>query len=117
MVGAWPAALPQCFNMGFSSGLGDGLAEVTPDVGPPIARRRALAVTRPLAGVMRMTLAQKAALQTFYEVTLDMGALPFNFPDQEGGTVLVRFAKGSQPTWLQTARGVYRVNITLVVMP
>ena len=68
-------------------------------------------------GVMRMTAAQKAALKQFYEVTIDMGALPFNFPDQEGGTVLVRFAKGSQPTWLQTARGIYRVNISLVVMP
>lgn len=118
MVDAWPAELPQCFNIPYSDGLGDGLAETQPDVGPPMSRRRTTAVTRPLSGSMRMTRAQLATLRTFFNTTLFLGALPFTFTDPTfGGEILVKFPKGSQPSWQQTSPGVYRVSISLMVLP
>lgn len=120
MADPWPLTLPQCFIRGYSEGLADALAEVQPDTGPPISRARSSAMPRPLSGQMRMTRAQIAALKTFYEVTLDRGALPFEFPDPTavgGGTLLVKFAKGDQPSWQETAGGVYRVSISLTVLP
>ena len=118
MVDAWPSDLPQCFNVGYADGEGDGLLETQPEMGPPITRQRSTAVVRPLAGSMRMTRAQLATLHTFFRTTIAGGALPFSFPDPTfGGTILVKFPKGSQPTWQQTRPGVYQVNIKLVVLP
>ncbi|MEN6535653.1 MAG: hypothetical protein ABFD89_18460 [Bryobacteraceae bacterium] len=118
MVDAWPATLPQCFIVGYSDGEGDGLIETAPDIGPPISRPRSTAVVRPLSGAMRMTRAQIAILSAFFRTTLLRGSLPFSFTDPTfGGTVLVKFPKGSQPSWQQTGPGMYRVNITLSVLP
>lgn len=65
-----------------------------------------------------MTRAQLAILKTFYETTLIGGSLPFTFPDPSfGGTILVKFPKGGQPSWQQVNASVYRVNITLSVLP
>jgi hypothetical protein len=118
MVDAWPATLPQCLNVGYNEAIGDGLIETQPDQGPPISRRRASAVTRPLSGEMRMTRSQIADLRTFVETTLLGGSLPFTFKDPTAsGELLVKFSKGNQPSWLQIGAGVYRVNITLTVLP
>jgi len=118
MVDAWPTDLPQCFVVGYSDAEGDGLVEYQPDTGPPIRRLRTSAVPRPLAGTMRMTKAQIAVLDVFYRETILRGSLPFNFPDPTfGGVVLCMFLKGSQPSRQQTSPGVYRVNISLLVMP
>jgi hypothetical protein len=119
MAEIWPATLPQCLILGYGEGLGDNLAEYQPDIGPPISRRRSSTGTRPLSGQMRMTRAQIAILRTFVEVTLDQGALAFEFPDPTatGETLLVKFGKGEQPSWQQVAAGVYRVTISLTVLP
>ncbi|MDA9511162.1 hypothetical protein XI09_42230 [Bradyrhizobium sp. CCBAU 11386] len=119
MADPWPATLPQCFILGYSEGMPDGVAEVQPDIGPPISRGRSSSAPRPLSGQMRMTRAQLATLKAFVAVTLDRGALPFEFPDPTtiGATLLVKFPKGSLPSWQQTAAGVYRVSLTLTVLP
>jgi hypothetical protein len=119
MADAWPETLPQCLLIGYSEKLGDNLAEYQPDIGPPISRRRSSAAVRPLSGAMRMTRAQIAILETFFEVTLDQGALPFTFPDPRspGDELLVKFAKGSAPSWQQAAPGVYRVTLDFSVLP
>jgi hypothetical protein len=118
MVDAWPNTLPQCFTVGYADGEGDGLIETSPDTGPPITRQRSSAVVRPLSGSMRMTTAQIGILHTFFKTTILGGSLPFNFPDPTfGGTILVKFPKGGQPTWQQTAPGIYGVNIKLDVLP
>lgn len=119
MADPWPATLPQCLILGYGEGLGDNLTEYKPDIGPSISRRRSSSATRPLSGQMRMTRAQIATLRSFFEVTLDQGALPFEFPDPTviGEILLVKFAKGDQPSWQQIAAGVYRVSLTLTVMP
>lgn len=119
MVDAWPADLPQCFNVPYSEGMADGRASVKPDVGPPIVRKRSTSAVRPLSGQMRMTRAQLAVLREFVDVTLDSGALPFTFPDPttDGPDLLVMFPENELPAWMQTAAGVYQVSISLVVMP
>lgn len=118
MVDAWPATLPQCFIVGYSDGEGDSLVETQPDMGPPSSRSRSTSVVRPLSGAMRMTKAQIAILDTFYKTTLVRGSLPFNFTDPTfGGTILVKFPKGSQPTWQQSSPGMYRVNVSLSILP
>lgn len=119
MADAWPATLPQCLVVGYAEGLADNVLEYQPDIGPPITRRRSSTATRPLSGQMKMTRAQIAILKSFFEVTLDEGALPFEFPDPTatGETLLVKFPKGSQPSWQQIGGGVYRVAIALTVLP
>lgn len=119
MVDAWPAGLPQCFNVGFSEGEGDGILEYKPDAGPSIVRLRSSASVRPLSGQMRLTRAQVAILRNFYKVTLIGGSLPFTFPDPTviDGTLLVRFPKGSPPAWQQVGGGVFRSAISLEVLP
>lgn len=119
MADVWPATLPQCLILGYGEGLGDNLSEHQPDIGPPISRRRSTSATRPLSGSMRMTRAQIAILKSFYEVTLDQGALPFEFadPTATGETLLVKFGKGDQPSWQQTAAGIYRVSLKFTVLP
>lgn len=118
MAETWPAGLPQCFIVGYTDGEGDGLLETDPDIGPPITRLRSTAVVRPLSGSMRLTKAQVGILQVFYRTTIAQGSLPFTFPDPTfGGALLVKFAKGSQPIPQQVAIGVYRVTLTLSVMP
>ena len=119
MVDAWPADLPQCFVRGYSEGMADGRVSVQPDQGPDIVRGRTSSAVRPLSGQMKMTRAQVATLRNFCDVTLDRGALPFEFPDPTvtGETLLVRFAKGSLPGWQEAAGGIYTVRISLEVMP
>lgn len=119
MVDAWPAELPQCFNVGFSEGEGDGILEYKPDAGPSIMRLRSSASVRPLSGQMRLSRAQVAILREFYRVTLLGGALPFSFPDSTvtGETLLVRFAKGSQPAWQQIGGGMFRSSLSFEVLP
>jgi hypothetical protein len=118
MTDAWPAELPQCFIVGYTDGEGDGTIEYAPDAGPAITRRRTAAVTRTLSGSMRMTRAQLATMNTFFNDTILGGSAAFEFTDPTfGGTVLVKFPKGAKPSWQQSSPGIYRVNIQLTVLP
>ncbi|MGM4891271.1 hypothetical protein [Tardiphaga sp. 839_C3_N1_4] len=119
MVDAWPAEFPQELEQnGFSEGVGDGVLEYQPDQGPSISRRRTSAVMRPLSGTMQMSAAQIATLRTFFDTTLMGGALPFEFPDQiQDGTLLVKFPKGAGPSWSALSGELYRVQLSMMVLP
>lgn len=121
MVDSWPGTLPQAMQGdAFSEGVGDGLLEYTPDTGPPITRRRTTSSVRPLSGTMLCTSAQIAIFKTFFNTTLLGGSLPFDFPDQlQSGTLLVKFVKGSLPTWPQAPGGGdnYLLNLSFQVLP
>ena len=60
-----------------------------------------------------------ADLKAFYRATLAGGSLPFNFPDQTAANnpVLVKFSKGRAPRWSEVGPDVYRVQISLLVLP
>ena len=119
MVDAWPTGLPQDLEQsGFSESVGDGVLEYQPDQGPTISRRRTTAVMRPLSGTVQMSPDQIATLRTFFDVTIMGGALPFEFPDQvQDGTLLVKFPKGSGPSWSALSGDIYRVQLSLMVLP
>lgn len=118
MADPWPVTLPRNFIAGYTDGFPDTTISTDPDIGPPITRRRSTAGVRPLSGSMRMTRAQLATLKTFFEVTIEGGALPFTFPDPSfGGDVLVKFDKGRMPSWVQVTAEIFRVNISLLVLP
>jgi hypothetical protein len=119
VVDAWPAELPQVLEQeGFSESVGDGVLEYQPDQGPTISRRRTAAVMRPLSGTMQMSSDQIAALRAFFDSTILGGALPFEFPDQvQNGTLLVKFPKGNGPSWSPQSDDLYRVRLSLTVLP
>lgn len=121
MVDAWPAGLPQeLMGDSFSEGVANNLLETQPDTGPPISRRRSTSAVRPMSGSMICTAAEIATFRTFFDDTLLAGSLPFNFPDQlQSGTLLVKFPKGSLPSWRQHSAGGdnYVLSITLLVLP
>jgi hypothetical protein len=119
MVDAWPDTLPQAFQQDdYSEAEADGLLEYAPDTGPSITRLRTTAAMRPLSGSMDMTGVQLATLRNFWGDTLVKGSLPFTFPDQLGGDpLLVKFPKGSAPSWGEILDDLYRVKINLMVLP
>ena len=119
MVDAWPAGMPQyILQSGASLGFGDGLLETQPDVGPPISRRRSTAVTRPLRGSVMCTNAQITTFETFFYTTILNGSLPFSFPDpRTGATILVKFIKGSPPSYSPQGGNNFLLNLDLVVLP
>ena len=120
MAENWPGTLPQrLLREGNSGSLGDGLVETQPDIGPPISRTRSTAVVDELAGTMLLSEAQLSTLKTFYRTTLGQGALAFNFPDQSAANTLalMKFPKGRGPRWSEVGPDLYRVQISLVVLP
>lgn len=118
MADPWPAELPQCFNVPFSSGMGDGRIAYQPDKGPAIMRRRTSSTVKTVSGQMRMTRDQVGALQDFIETTLLGGSLPFTFKDPTSQeTVLVRLPDGSLPDWRQISGGSFLVSMQLEVLP
>lgn len=119
MVDAWPAGLPQYLQQsGASLGAGDGLLESQPDIGPPITRRRTTAVVRPLRGSVLCTDAQITTFETFFYTTIMNGSLPFSFPDpRTGTTLLVKFTKGSPPSYSPQGGNNYLLSLDLLVLP
>lgn len=118
MPDVWPASLPQRLEReGHSQGPADNRIKSQPETGPAKRRRRSTAAVKPLSGRMTMSAAQFTAFETFYEMTLAEGALPFTFPDPMGGSaLLVRF---SDDAWEfdNIGAGFYRVSLSLEVLP
>lgn len=119
MVDAWPDDLPQRFTLSSrSEGFADNLLESTPDVGPPMTRRRSTAAARPFSGTLWMTTTQVASFETFFETTLAMGSLPFTVPAQRGaGTWLVKFVKAKLPTFTPVGSANHRATFDLYILP
>lgn len=119
MVDIWPTGLPQKLLLsGSSLGVGDGLIETQPDIGPPISRRRATAVVRPLTGSMMLSDAQITTFETFFFTTILRGSLAFNFPDpRTGATLLVKFTKANPPSYSPQGADNYLLSLNLLVLP
>lgn len=75
---SWPADLPQYFDaQGYRETLGDARAEHPTDTGPGKTYKRFTKAWRTIAGSLRCTPEQAAALETFYRETLKGGTLDF----------------------------------------
>lgn len=74
----WPTALRTDGAAGVTGSPQTNIAAFSPEVGPPINRRRASVITRTYSVSMNMlTLAEYEAFQTFFHDTLVDGTLPF----------------------------------------
>lgn len=91
----WPATLPQYFQRtGFGAGRRDNALRPQPEVGPAKTRPRSTLAVRQWSGTLRMTAAQVAAFEAFYETTLVSGSLPFDWADPvDGSTKSFAFSK------------------------
>lgn len=77
---SWPATLPQCPILNaFSETPQPNVVSFKPEVGPPKQRRRSTAKAWITNVSYRMTNAQLLTFKTFFETTLEDGALPFNW--------------------------------------
>ena len=118
MPASWPGTLPQNLQIsGNLESMPDGRLKSQTDTGPGKMRPRSSALARPLAGVMFMSAAQLAILDTFVTTTLSLGTLPFTFPaTYGGGTFLVRFG-AALPSWANQGADLWAVNMALEVLP
>lgn len=115
-VDNWPSTVPSCFILGSQNeNIGDGLLRSQMDTGPAKIRRRSSAMPSTLSGSIKMSGAEIDALKAFVVGTLMGGALPFNFPNQRGGTSLVRLA--AMPTWQRVTGDTYLVGFSFEVLP
>jgi hypothetical protein len=78
MATPWPLTLPQCPTLYFSEQRQRNVVAFQPDVGIAKMRRRSTAVGVSTSMTFRLTTAQLATFDTFYETTLSDGSLPFD---------------------------------------
>jgi len=111
--------LPQSLLLtGYNQGFGDGLLVYQPDAGPSMARRRSSAVQRPLTVSFVLSRDQLATLETFFNVTILGGSLPFEFPSPiSEETYLVKFQKDGIPKWTAISYDDFSVTMTLWILP
>ncbi|KFC73192.1 hypothetical protein FG93_01936 [Bosea sp. LC85] len=119
MADTWPATLPQKLQSDdYSEQEAENRIRSANDVGPAKVRRRTTANVQPVSGSLIMSLDQKALLKSFVSETLLGGALPFWFPNPNGGADwLVRFADGGLPTWAPFGAIEWRASFKLEVLP
>lgn len=79
-MATWPATLPQRPNAdGFQEQKVDILLRSPMDAGPPKVRPLYRSAPTDLALPFILTTAQRATLETFYDTTLGLGTLPFDW--------------------------------------
>ena len=97
----WPSDIPQAFiHESFSATPMSGVIQTEMDTGKAKRRRRFTAVTEVWSGNMVMTSTQLATFKTFFNTTIKLGSLSFNFPNQFNltQTVEARFNNSSGDT-------------------
>jgi hypothetical protein len=117
---AWHTSLPQSPLVdGFSTSKGKTVASWQPDTGPPLVRVRWSFGIRPMHMAFMMSIAQKDIFNTFYDVTLVRGSLPFRIKDPSlGVTVRALFHPEEAPSFVSPdgGRKWWRVECSLLVI-
>jgi len=115
---AWPASLPQkLMRAGFSEAPANTLLRTEMDAGPGKVRRRNTAGIRPVQGKITVTKAQLTTFKTFYNDTIQGGALRFNWdePLDDTASVEMRFTK--EPSWSELGPDVFQISLELEILP
>ena len=112
----WPASLPQSFlALSFQEKGPNNIIRTSMDSGPAKTRRRFTATTTPIEGSMIMTVAQFITFKSFFNSTIEDGALAFDMPDDvDGGTMTVKFSEAFKAVFLGT---VWEVSLKLDKQP
>jgi len=115
----WPASLPQRLHQqGFSYQAPQGGIRTNMDTGKPFQRRRYSAAIEPFSGQMYLDKTEYQTLLAFWENTLGMGSLEFDWvhPITEQAAT-VRFV-ADNPFSISVASGeVYTVKLNLEIIP
>lgn len=86
---SWPSTLPQfVFEQGYSEKLNDQVVESKMNVGPPKIRRRFTKQIRSFSLEMRLTQAEKAVFETFWQNTASGGSRPFDWVHPQNRTAI-----------------------------
>lgn len=113
----WPVELPPLSQLSdYAEQPPDLLLKTAMDAGPPKRRRRFTAGIELAAGKMRLTVAQKEVLRTFFDTTLLGGSLPFDGTHPSTGEPIT--ATLERPTFRAVSGGViWEADISLEVLP
>ena len=116
-MATWPTTLPQSpLQAGFSESLPNNVIRTSMDLGPPKVRRRDTAGVRPMVFKMKMSTAQVATLETFFEDDLSSGVMPFYYTHpRTGATVSIQFIV---PPRIRAADGRWwAVDMNVLILP
>lgn len=115
----WPASLPQEFHQqGFSIQNPTGAVRTDMDTGKPFQRRRYTAAVTPVSGRMWLTSDQYETLLNFWENTLGMGAVEFDWVHPiTGSAETFRFDATSPPQITAVTGELYQVQLRLEIIP
>ena len=81
MIPAWPTSLPDCPVVDdYSEKPGNNVLESSMDAGPTKTRLRFTAVARPFPLTYILEASQVPTFRTFFDETIQYGALPFTIP-------------------------------------
>ncbi len=115
-MAAWPATLPSSvISDGYQETPPDNLLRTKMDKGRAKVRRRTTSNVRDMSCQDVYTLEQVAALDEFYNTTLQSGALPFDWTHpRTGAAVELRFA--ARPAY-KGSGGKFLVTFNLEILP
>jgi hypothetical protein len=113
----WPLTLPQApIAEGYQESPGETLIRAPMDVGPPKQRRGYTAGVPQLMLTWELEGSEVDTFETFFEETLEGGALSFELPHPRlGGSITVRFVK--PPAWRPVAGIGWQVQTIVEVLP
>jgi len=86
------------------------------DAGPPRKRRKSSAAAEPIAGAVRVNLAQRNELRTFYYTSCKGGTLVFDWVDPVTG-VTVEFGFADEPDEKREGPNLFYIALPLEIMP
>jgi len=113
----WPASLPAPAVSGMSGGPQSNIAAFEPEIGPPIQRKRASAVSRVYqVSLPAITRAQRANFVSFFEDDIAFGSLSFTMRDPfTDAEQTFRFTDDNPPYREQALiDGIIQISFTLV---
>lgn len=118
-MATWPASLPQDLHQqGFSIGLPSASIRTSMSTGKAYQRKRYTAAVQPVSGRLWLDATQYQTLIDFWENTLGMGSLEFDWKhpitDED---VSMRFVSNKPPTIGAVNGDIYGVNMQLEIIP
>lgn len=117
-MATWPATLPAPALNTLTESPPKNAISTQMDKGPAKTRRRTTANVRPLKFSLKLTPAQTATLDTFFDVTTYSGVDEFNYTHpRTGAAVSARFKPDWVPDYKEAEGAVYICSIELEIMP
>ena len=115
-MASFPASLPNPLVSGYSDTAPNLVIRTEMDQGPAKVRKRFTAGVRPMTVNFVLTEAQVAALDTFFETTIDGGAASFTMENpRTDQTESFRFT--SPPQYQAISYSHYNVTLSLEQLP